>query len=96
MSLQKLSAAFDDRCVLGAHLEFETETEMRVNYLKEKLSEIESSTFIASTKSHVPLSDVFNTSYAEFLGEDSAEYPVDQVKYLFESKSTFSSFQPLS
>lgn len=91
LSLQQLTSAFDDHCVLQAEVAFETDEEKQA-YLKPNLSQdklAEASDFngtltsVWKTKSFVALSEVYNASYAAFLtNKPDHEFPTDQVEFL--------------
>lgn len=93
LSLQKLLASYDDRCILHADLRLETEQE-RLNYFFEKYKNsgakppsIDEDDTEMISKSYGKLMDKFNESYAYFLNRNlDAKYPTDQIQYLFESK----------
>jgi hypothetical protein len=76
LSLQQITSAFDERCILGAQLTFETMPKSA------KENETESSTIpVIKEKSSIGLSEIFNKTYADFIvGKDnSLEFPVDQA-----------------
>lgn len=95
LSLEKLIESYDDRCILHADVHFETELE-RANYFQKfsnsmrRAVDVIEDNSVKAEKSLGKLSDHFNESYASFLNSDlNAEYPVDQIRFLVESKIGF-------
>lgn len=96
LSLHKIIAAFDDRCILNAQIELETE-EQRENYFFLRRNNLRSSAppvvaeeAVTVQKSLAKLTDVFNETYAAFLSSDtSLEFPADQLHFLSNSKEKF-------
>lgn len=95
LSLHKIIAAFDDRCILNAQIELETE-EQRLNYFflkrdnRNRVVPSTSDEAVTVEKSVTRLSDVFNETYATFLSSDtSLEFPADQVQFLNNSECIF-------
>lgn len=93
LSLHKIIASFDDRCILNAQFELETE-EQRKNYfflkrdnLVNRMLPSTGEDAVTVEKTMMKLTEAFNETFAGFMHADkSAEFPADQVQFLASSK----------